>query len=425
MCSNIKAVVSFVFNKIVRKLNLHSSMWKNDDSTERTTQGRDIVLLSDDLVIEVLCRLPPKTLMRYCCVCKDWYSLIMSCCVPRITPSLPFLGCQVRIKTRWDSVFDGALIPQAEAAGIADAWPPMFNVDKGFLVYIRHSPFYLLDSSNGLMLFLSLSKLNYVLWNPTTKQFLSFPYPNNNRDVFAFLAVGVKHVRIVAFPRDRGIVYVFSSHTCTWDERKVKYVRPVDRDTSTPLKRSVYLHGKLFRLGQPRLLLWYTITDDNVDVICNSVKLPGPDHNGIGKGRRDKKRWCIGSSEGRLQFAQRDPGIGLVQIWVFSFDTREWNLVHRFSLQALAKHPQLVDASALFRVVNPKFKLLTFDPVSNDGMIIWTPNLIFCYYWKSGKLIPLQWPNILNDALEHPPVDAFPFTQWIAPLVLSCSNHEK
>ncbi|KAK8504737.1 hypothetical protein V6N12_046986 [Hibiscus sabdariffa] len=345
-------------------------MWKNDDSMERTTQGRDIAVLSDDLVIEVLCRLPPKTLMRCCCVCKDWYSLIMSCCVPRITPSLPFLGCQVRIRTWWDSVFDGALIPQAEAAGIADAWPPMFNVDKGFMVYIRHSPFYLLDSSNGLMLFLSLSKLNYVLWNPTTKQFLSFPYPNNNRDVFAFLAVGVKHVRIVAFPRIEALY-------------------------------------------------------DNVNVICDSVKLPGSDHNSIGKGRRDKKRWCIGSSEGRLQFAQKDPGLGLVQIWVFSFDTREWNLVHRFSLQALAKHPQLVDARALFRVVNPKFKLLTFDPVPDDGMIIWTPNLIFCYYWKSGKLIPLQWPSNLNEALEHPPVDAFPFTQWIAPLVLSCSNHEK
>ncbi|KAK8573812.1 hypothetical protein V6N13_009900 [Hibiscus sabdariffa] len=323
-------------------------MWKNDDSMERTTQGRDIAVLSDDLVIEVLCRLPPKTLMRCCCVCKDWYSLIMSCCVPRITPSLPFLGCQVRIRTWWDSVFDGALIPQAEAAGIADAWPPMFNVDKGFMVYIRHSPFYLLDSSNGLMLFLSLSKLNYVLWNPTTKQFLSFPYPNNNRDVFAFLAVGVKHVRIVAFPRIEALY-------------------------------------------------------DNVNVICDSVKLPGSDHNSIGKGRRDKKRWCIGSSEGRLQFAQKDPGLGLVQIWVFSFDTREWNLVHRFSLQALAKHPQLVDARALFRVVNPKFKLLTFDPVPDDGMIIWTPNLIFCYYWKSGKLIPLQWPSNLNEALEHPP----------------------
>ncbi|KAK8590943.1 hypothetical protein V6N13_031013 [Hibiscus sabdariffa] len=406
----MKAMVSLVFKKIA---------WKKGDAVRQTSPGRNTVLLSDDLVVEVLCRLPAKSLMRCCCVCRGWYVLIMSCCVPRITPSLPLLGCQIRIVTREDSVFEGALLPQAEAAGVADAWPPMFSADDGSLDYVRHSPLYLRDSSNGLMLFVQFAKPNYVLWNPTTKEFLSIPFASNNRRVFSVLAVGIKNVKVVAFPRDKGVVYVFSSQTCTWAERTVKYIRPVDRETSTPLKRSVYLHGRLFRLGQPRRLLWYTISDDNVDVVCDSVKLPGSDHTGVGKGRRGKKKWCIGSSGGRLQFAQKDHGLGLVQIWVFSFDTSEWNLVHSVSLQALAKHPQLVDATALFPVVNPKFKLLTFDPVSDDGMIIWTPNLIFCYYWKCGNLIPLQGPNIPNDALEHPPVDAFPFTQWVAPLGLS------
>ncbi|KAK8637680.1 hypothetical protein V6N13_136148 [Hibiscus sabdariffa] len=109
-------------------------------------------------------------------------------------------------------------------------------------------------------------------------------------------------------------------------------------------------------------------------------------------------------------------------------------MVHRFKWRTPSvcrKGPwfrtgaNLVDETALFRVVNPKFKLLTFDPVSDDGMIIWTPNLIFCYYWKSGNLIPLQGPNISNDELEHPPVDAFPFTQWVAPLGLKRADKKE
>ncbi|KAK8502550.1 hypothetical protein V6N13_095587 [Hibiscus sabdariffa] len=72
-----------------------------------------------------------------------------------------------------------------------------------------------------------------------------------------------------------------------------------------------------------------------------------------------------------------------------------------------------------------KFNPLAFDPISDDGVIIWTPNLIFCYYYKSGNLVPLQCSNISNDELEHPPDDAFDFTQCLASLVYASPNYYK
>ncbi|KAK8510943.1 hypothetical protein V6N13_091251 [Hibiscus sabdariffa] len=190
---------------------------------------RNIGPIEQDLLIEVLFRLPPKILMRCCCVCKPCYVLIHRYCVSRITPFAPFLGLDVRIKiSSTDLLIGRAVIP---------VWPLVFNIHdgcNGFSPDAKH----LLDSQDGLMLFRhpSESENKYVLWNPNTKQFLLVPRPRNP-ETFVALAVEFRHwkpgremdlFKIVSFPKKRGAFWktldVFYSRNSTWIEHKVKYM---------------------------------------------------------------------------------------------------------------------------------------------------------------------------------------------------------
>ncbi|KAK8505229.1 hypothetical protein V6N13_045677 [Hibiscus sabdariffa] len=392
--------------------------------------------IHQDLLMEVLSCLPPKILMRCCGVCKPWYVLIHCYCVPRITPSLLFLGLDVRIHT--NPMIGRAAIPEVGAD--IDIWPPVFNIyDSDFSPDVKH----LLDSQGGLMLFGHPSEKKYVLWNPNTKQFLLVPCPDNPGTKVA-LAVEIQHwkpdrdmdlFKIVSFPRGGGILSgtldIYHSRNSTWFEHKVKHINnpnsslvryktylkfhvPVDKCTYYLDQISVYLQGKLFILSYPHNLSWFSIGDSNLgDVEFDFIDLPD---------RVDTNTWrtgCIGSCGGRLQYAQIDRALSSMQIWVVNVDTRIWTEMYCVTLLELIGHPELVHLrKVLFPGMRRKLKLLALHPESDDGVVIWTPHLIFCYYLKSRNLVSLQCSNVLNDALERTPKDAFVFTPCLASLAL-------
>ncbi|KAK8706872.1 hypothetical protein V6N13_057946 [Hibiscus sabdariffa] len=394
--------------------------------------------IDQDLLMEVLSCLSPKILMRCCCVCKPWYVLIHRYFVPRITPSLPFLGLDVRIHT--NPVIGRAAI--SEVGADVHVWPPVFNIhDSDYSPDVSH----LLDSQGGLMLFRHPSEKYYVVWNPNTKQFLLVPCPDYSGTKVA-LAVEIQHwkpdrdmdlFKIVSFPREgeilSGTLDIYHSRSSTWFEHKVKHINnpnsslvdyetylkfhvPVDKCLYYLDQISVYLQGKLFILSYPHNLSWFSIGDSNLDdVEFHFIDLPDRVDT---KTRRSGR---IGSCGGRLQYAQTDRVLSLVQIWVVTVDTRIWTEMYRVTLLALIRHPELVHLrKVLFPGMRRKLKLLALHPESDDGVIIWTPNLIFCYYLKSRNLVSLQCSNVLNDALERTPKDAFPFTRCLASLALAC-----
>ncbi|KAK8549000.1 hypothetical protein V6N13_054238 [Hibiscus sabdariffa] len=246
----------------------------------------------EDLLIEVLCRLPPNILMRCCCVCKRWYVLIHRYCVPRITPSLPFLGCVVRIKTSsTDTVIDGAAIP-----GEYDfnAFPPVFNFPVGDSVDVSLSAEHFLDSRGGLMLYRHPFEKEFVLWNPISQDNLHVNCPGQKPESFAVLAVDIRNwkpgrrmdmFKIISSPENDGILNVFSSYNSTWVERKVICVdccgiRPIGCDTYTLHKSFVYLKGELFSLCySDTLLLRFSIVDGDEDVVFKFCSLPNSGTN--------------------------------------------------------------------------------------------------------------------------------------------------
>ncbi|KAK8548996.1 hypothetical protein V6N13_054241 [Hibiscus sabdariffa] len=304
----------------------------------------------EDLLIEVLCRLLPNILMRCCCVCKRWYVLIHRYCVPRITPSHPFLGCVVRIKaSSTDTVIDGVAIPSEYDF---DAFPPVFNFPVG-------------DSVDDN---------------------LHVNCPGQKPESFAVLAVDIRNwkpgrrmdmFKIIRSPENDGILNVFSSYNSTWAERK----------------------GELFSLCySDTLLLRFSIVDGDEDVVFKFCSLPNSGTN-VG---------CLGSCGERIQYVENNKASRSMQIWEMDLDAHTWTQIYSFRLNVLRKHPELIR----FRAVRGKFKPLALDPISGDGVIIWTPNLIFCYYYKSNHLIWMHCSDVLVDA----PDDAFIVTQCLAVL---------
>ncbi|KAL4298355.1 hypothetical protein GQ457_12G021530 [Hibiscus cannabinus] len=304
-------------------------------------------------------------------------------------------------------VIGRAAIPKAGVD--VNVWPPVFNIhDSDYSPDVKH----LLDSQGGLMLFRHPSEKNYVLWNPNTKQFLLVPCPGYS-GIKVVLAVEIQQwkpdrdmdlFKIVSFPRGRVFLSetldIYHSRNSTWFEHKVKHINnpnsslvgyktylkfhvPIDKCLYYLDRISVYLQGKLFILSYPHNLSCFTIGDSNVDdVEFHFIDLPD---------RVDTKTWRlgrIGSCGGRLQYAQIDQALSLVQIWVVSVDTRIWTEMYRVTLLELTTHPELVHLrEVLFPGMRRKLKLLALHPESDDGVLRDADGVISIMF--SGPLPPL------------------------------------
>ncbi|KAK8707002.1 hypothetical protein V6N13_058071 [Hibiscus sabdariffa] len=337
--------------------------------------------MDEDLLIEVLCCLPSKILMQCCCVCKPWHALIYHYCVPRITL---FLGCDIRIKTSsTDDKIGRAVIP--ESGEDVDVWPPMFNMAV-----------WAMDSQVNLVLVrnicLTLKMVCFSSKIPSRRSmFCGIRTPNNLSSYHVQTTLGLSLLLRVKYINNSNCGLVDST---TYREHH----RPVDKCVYGLYRRSVYLHGKMFILCYPHNLSWFEIRDNSVDVDFYSVDLLDRVHT------KTKRTGCIGSCGGHIRYVQIDTALSSVQIWVINVDTRKpkWIEMYRVSLKVVLKHPVLVHLrTVLFPTMRRKLKLLALHPESDDGVIIWTPNLIFCYHLKSRNLVSLQCFNVLNAAIER------------------------
>lgn len=116
--------------------------------------------LSSDLVLEILLRLPVKSLNQCCCVCKSWKTLIRSD---------SFIKLHLKQSLQCSLVNFNKVIISAEA-----------EFRKNRMWDISLLPFYFFGGCcNGLLCYYSKSKIsNSVmvhLWNPATKCFRSLP----------------------------------------------------------------------------------------------------------------------------------------------------------------------------------------------------------------------------------------------------------
>ncbi|XP_050238891.1 F-box protein At5g07610-like isoform X1 [Mercurialis annua] len=187
--------------------------------------------LTEDLVVEILCRVPVKSLMQFKRVSKGWYNLISNVCAPKISciaSSAP-LGFLFSI-LRKTSVFDTAYFSYPEGHYCDDDSPGFV---KSCLDLIPSKRYKRLDLCNGLLLYFSEDGRYYVC-NPTTKQRIAVPYVHwkDNYDYASLVFENFMspHYKIIRF-LDMKVscsassfikLDVFSSATGNWMKQKFR-----------------------------------------------------------------------------------------------------------------------------------------------------------------------------------------------------------
>ncbi|KAM5552205.1 putative F-box protein [Rosa sericea] len=145
---------------------------------------RSCYSLDEDLIVEILSRLPVKSLMRFSCASKEWYSLtrnsyLINIHLRRADSNLSLLTNEYdrdkRLNT--DPKFGISMLGD-EAADLVSIDLPILSNSSKFTNIV--------GSSNGLVCLVArlkkkrrkfMDSAEIIIWNPATKQFRSLPKP--------------------------------------------------------------------------------------------------------------------------------------------------------------------------------------------------------------------------------------------------------
>lgn len=132
-----------------------------------------------DLIIQILLRLPVKSLVRFKCVCKSWLSLITD-------PHFAKSHFQLAAALTHRLLLAPASVPETRSIDLDDA---SLNDDSASttieLKFMLPSYYFHLSSCRGF-LFLDCNP-NLFLWNPSTGVHNQIPHPPISSNVDAFL----------------------------------------------------------------------------------------------------------------------------------------------------------------------------------------------------------------------------------------------
>ncbi|XP_026381845.1 F-box/kelch-repeat protein At3g06240-like [Papaver somniferum] len=152
-----------------------------DGESEEITSS----LLPEDIIVDILSRLPIKSILQFRCVCKHWYSNLLR------DPSLVKIYIKNSIESDKFNVFsikDGrefSMLIRKPSSSLTtfedDSFEPMNVIDLPFKSQLVRNPnlwIHTHGSCNGLILMKRYivgvgyaQDINPILWNPTTKEF--------------------------------------------------------------------------------------------------------------------------------------------------------------------------------------------------------------------------------------------------------------
>ncbi|XP_059628623.1 F-box protein At5g07610-like [Cornus florida] len=369
-------------------------------------------LFPDDVLVEILCRLPEKPLARLKCVCKSWDYLISVFCLPRVSlplcglffrtyalpPHMPLITTDASDSSRdafysnLQSPDNGELIDYVSVegnSGIGDGGGGGGCVDSEFLVNL---PFHstcahdFLDSCNGLFLFFNASDCRYYVCNPVMRQYVPIPKARCHQTYcYAALAFNPSEslcYRVVRFAqplKERKLLLdIYSSDTELW----VRHLVQIDsclneRIWITP---SVYFDGALYRLS----LSWHLLRFDLNKVGVRAIELP------LTESGRLTVIGCIGVFMGRLCYAKKDSF--WLFIWSLEEDCKamEWTLKYNICMVNLVM--DMVRSKGYDLDYLLWFLPFAFHPIS-DVIFLSVPLGILSYDLKRTRLEEVYKPR--------------------------------
>lgn len=400
--------------------------------SERMAQGNAHPALScDDILCEILLRLPEKSVFKLILVSKRWIHLICSSSFrsnyhARWKESFHLLGFFVSNFLYLGRPRDGYRRPISEPA-----LPLLSTCEEGDDLKFSgnlNKLGYFIDSSNGLLL-CGRHPMTYYVWNPMTNQPYQLPQPQQyyrnlcmafiveecHDDVISYKVIRAK---CVCRPVEVNTVSIetFSSKTSTWKQSTLTCSLSF---ALSPRTVATVIGGVVYWFAIQKNLAIY---NPYLGVRRISVmKLPA------GVLSYDYEETVLGeSSDGLLQFGQSS-NLG-IEIWVLEKEQggcssvytsnanseNRWNLRYKLNFRAIWKQ------NPTFRGYSKESQILSFLPRNSESIFIRSGSNIVLYHlqskhlemvryqgrgssipWESSKVAPYFKPSWPRSSLCH------------------------
>ncbi|XP_044956905.1 F-box protein At5g07610-like isoform X1 [Hordeum vulgare subsp. vulgare] len=346
--------------------------------------------LTDDLIIEILSRVPAKSLCRFKCVSKHWLGLTNDRSYRKKLPQT-LTGFYQGIE-----LVDSAL-PFTNLSGSRHLTYPAFVPNRGRVK--------VLDSCNGLLLCRSYvvcdhgEKMWYVVFNPATEEWAELPKcryygpvatkrlcfdpaVSPHFHVFLLLAVDDLHGDYLTG------VHVYSSETGSWVHKKKRWSRNIDVANDLP---TIYLNGYLHFCANVDGSAGRLAAVDKEGRARTNFRVPG----GLDVG-------FIQLSQGCLHYAgfhTDDDSVVRMQVYVLKdYDRKEWILKHSVETSHLlgGRHVKPLDEDFDWIAIHPECDLIFFAVAQEEITFM-------CYDMRRGQV------TVICNNLEDSKQEYFPY----------------
>ncbi|XP_059670932.1 F-box protein At5g07610-like [Cornus florida] len=318
-----------------------------------STAAAEIIGGNKDLAVEILRHLPAKSLIRFKLVSKAWLSLIST---PRFSlllwqshrhPKVSGLFFNTRPRTetiKYIPLTPSGLRNQCDITTVVNGGeennsPPLFPDMSTTII----------DSCNGFLLYFTKQQhfgswmtYSYHVYNPSTKQLATLPWPFTR--TFPFLgdflylvfdplkSLHYKVVLVQASEHGNDYLYqihIYSSETNDWRRSPLDDIGSgfhpfLESLNSVDLNKGVYCNGSIhwisYRAEETSLYF-----DVDQEIFC---PMPSPPYNAVGF-----KFWHFGESRGHLHFIT-DMGFN-VNVSEMESDYSKWTMKFRVCLNAV------------------------------------------------------------------------------------------
>uniref|UniRef100_A0ACD5Y4J5 Uncharacterized protein n=1 Tax=Avena sativa TaxID=4498 RepID=A0ACD5Y4J5_AVESA len=340
-------------------------------------------LLTDDLVLEILSRLPARSVHRFKCVSPSWCDLISD---PANRKKLP----QTIAGFLYDT-FNSEDFPLNDFnfASVSTGAAPTVDPSLPFLPQEKYKYIAHLDTCNGLLLCLAYMvpsssadedaepESHYMVCNPATERWVDLPaHPNVPLDsqIFTRLAFDPQvssHFHVLRFNRTDHEDYItgvdiYSSQTGAWNHRESKLVEKFNLYFGIT---SVFCHGMLHLLG------WLHPMSDNKDNLLIALDMEGHVWKTIRVPSDGMSFGTIGLSQGCLHYAatkkEGDTSLDskISAVWCMKdYESKKWVLKHTVSSDDLCSIAG-VEYNYKVEAFHPDCNTIFLDSCDVDTMV--------------------------------------------------------
>ncbi|XVE90265.1 hypothetical protein DITRI_Ditri20bG0065000 [Diplodiscus trichospermus] len=341
----------------------------------------ETIAYNQDLLTEILLRLPTKSLIKFKCVSKQWLSIISNpdfCLSHTLHHQCNGFLSPTALLLKGD-----CFTPPSEFSIV-----PLKHYSKvPFFYYILDSDIRILQSCNGLLLCES-NRPNYFICNPTTKNFRRIYCPRNSyynslskfSVSLAFDPLKSPDYKIICIwesyrEPSKFNLDIYSSKTGFWDVSITTF--EVD-DESIDLKDGVFCNGRIHWCGYGNEMLYFDVENECLETM--PMELPT---------RMDapEEFRYFGESRGVLYLAVTYSMPVCLEFDVFEMarDYSQWNWKKRLSLgDAVKVFPELELGCIEYC---PGFSGVCFIPSEKEDepkVVVWADGKIICFNFSEG-----------------------------------------